>query len=305
MNKKDSSKKAIDLKNYKDLDGMTLGQMKFGLWLSFNRRKIIKLIVIFLIAISAVMFTYSAYNYVHYLLYGKAADQALINSLTVNQIDNQAYREANTPKDLEVRSVNGFSVQGKYDFIVFLRNSNPRHYSSFSYCLQDVSGKDIACGNSFILPNSDKSLVIIGKELEKAPGAFHFVTTSFYWQRLDAHNIPNWETYSAQRQNFNVEEVKYSTPDSDAKTQFHNLSFKITNKTPYHYNRLPLNIILRNGSQLTGVNIYNVEKFLSSETREIHLSWPAGNEKVTQVEVATDLNILDENVYLPYQGENQ
>ena len=51
--------------------------------------------------------------------------------------------------------------------------------------------------------------------------------------------------------------------------------------------------------------MYNLDNFLSGEQREISFSWPAAGERVSKVEVLPDVNILDSQVYLPYQGEIQ
>jgi len=305
MEKKNRVKTGVDLKKYEDSGGVTIGKMHFGLWLSSNRRRIFKGIIIFLIIASAGMLIYSSYSYVFYLLYGRDADKELSNSLAESQLDTQAYREANTPIDLEIGTVNVFSVQGRYDFFIPIKNPNPKHVSNFSYCLRDGAGVDLLCGNSFILPGADKYLVVAGKELERAPGTVKFVITNFAWQRLNAHDIPDWPTYAATRLNFSISNLKYSAPDNSAKNPFHNLSFTLKNNTPYHFSRLPFAIVLWNGSSPTGVNLSAADNFLSSETREIHLSWPSGGERAGRAEVKIDLNILDDSVYLPYRGDSQ
>jgi hypothetical protein len=45
--KKDKNYNEIDLKNYKDSSGVSLREMNFGLWISENRRRFIKLTIIF------------------------------------------------------------------------------------------------------------------------------------------------------------------------------------------------------------------------------------------------------------------
>lgn len=303
MKKKDSDKSGIDLKKYEDLDGLTLQKMNFGLWLSLHRRKIMRVVIIFLIIVATVSFVYSIYSYLFYFLYGRQADTKLAQSLTDTQIDSQAYREANSPEALIAGDVSVFTVKGKYDFLVPLENHNLRHFSTFQYCLENTVGEQIVCGNSFILPNSQKYLLIIGQELDRAPGALHFVVTSLFWQRLNAHDIPDWPSYAATRADFQVGDIKYTAPESSNKNPFHSLQFSIKNNTPYHFVSVPINIVLWNGNRIVGINSYHLDALLSAENRVVNLSWPSAGERVTKVEVLPDVNILNQNVYLPYRGE--
>jgi len=305
MQDKETQKKELDLNKYEDLEGMTLRKMNFGLWLSLNRKRIWRIVIILLIAVSALMFIYSTYNYIYYFLYGRQADKELINEITSNQIDTAAYREANAPQDLELGSVSVFSVQGKYDIFVPLNNVNAKHTGSFDYCLQDVNEADIICDHSFILPNSKKSIVIVGQELSDRPQGLKMVIKNIFWQRLNAHSIPDWNEYKNNHLNLEISDLKYTAPDTRSKAPFHSLSFTATNFTPYHFAKLPLDVILYNGNLVSGVNMYNLDNFLSGEQREISFSWPAAGERVSKVEVLPDVNILDSQVYLPYQGEIQ
>ncbi len=303
MKNKDRDKSDIDLKKYEDLDGLSLQKINFGLWLSLNRRKIMRLVVIFLIIVAAASLLYSSYNYIFYFLYGRQADNELVQSLAESQVDNQAYREANTPQALIASDVSVFAVRGKYDFLVSLENPNLRHFSAFQYCLENAAGEQIVCGNSFILPNSQKYLLLIGQEFDKAPGNLRFVATGLSWQRLNAHDVPDWASYASTRLNFQLEGVKYSAPESGHKNPFHSLQFSIKNNSPYNFSSVPVNIILWNGDRIVGANYYHLDNLLSAEKRNVVLSWPSAGEKVTRVEVVPDLNILDNNIYLPYRGE--
>ncbi|MBN2884761.1 hypothetical protein JXE04_02450 [Patescibacteria group bacterium] len=305
MQDKDKTKKELDLNKYEDLEGITLNKMNFGLWLSLNRKRIWRIVTILLIVVSALMFIYSTYNYIYYFLYGRQADKDLASEITSNQLDTAVYRENNTPQDLEVGAVLIFSVQGKYDILVPLNNINTKHSGSFDFCLQDSGGVDLICDHSFILPDSKKYLIIVGKEFAARPQSLKMVVKNIFWQRLNAHNIPDWNEYKNNYLNLTISDLKYTAPDTLSKNPFHSLSFKATNFSPYHFSKLPLDIILHNGALISGVNVYNLDNFLSGEQRELNFSWPAAGERVSRVEILPDVNILDARVYLPYQGEVQ
>lgn len=302
MKKKESSAKKIDLKAYKGDGDLSISQMKFGLWLSTNRKRIIRIIVIFLIISSATLFSYSSYHYVIYFLYGRQADKDLVKSLSENLFDAQAYRESTAPQILLAGPISSFNVAGKTDFILTLKNTNEKYYGLFDYCLKDAKDIDIACGSSFILPNSEKYLVLTAQDIERPGSTLSFQADNIFWQRLNNREIPDWGHYLAERINLQVTDIVYSKPDYNSRTPMHTVAFKIRNNSAYHFAKLPLDIILSNGSSITGVNVYNLNNLLSSETRDLKISWPAGPERATKVEVIPDVNILDPNVFLPYRG---
>lgn len=303
MNKKPRENKEADLENYEDLEGLTLKKMNIGLWLSLHRRQIMRIFIIILIITAALSFAYSAYSYLYYFLYGRQADTELLHNLTDNQINSQAYRDLNAPKNLVVGDISVFSVQGKYDFLVPLENPNARHYSNFRYCLENSDGVQLLCGDSFILPGAKKYLLLLGQELEEKPSNLRLVVVNMNWQRLNAHDIPDWNSYLKNRADVQVLDNKYSLTGSGDKNPFHSLQFTVKNNTPYHFATLPIDIILWNGARIVGVNAYNLENLLSAETRSVTLSWPSGGERVNKVEIIPDVNILDQSVYFPYRGE--
>ncbi len=302
MKKKESSKAGVDLKKYKTKNSLSLGQMKLGLWLSTNRRRLTRIIIIFLIICSASFFTYSSYHYIVYFLYGREADKKLAASLAENLIDMQSYREATAPQIISAGQVNSFSVNGKKDFVVSLKNSNLNYYGVFDYCLQDSQKNDIACASSFILPNSEKQLILTSQDIKENTSNLSFQAVNVYWQRLNYREIPDWNSYLQERLNITISNLVYSKPDYNARTPLHEVSFTIKNNSPYHFAKLPLDIILSNGSSISGVNVYNLNNFMSLETRDLRISWPAAGERASSVEIVPDVNILDENVFLPYRG---
>ncbi|MGE5426029.1 MAG: hypothetical protein ACM3PZ_03065 [Bacillota bacterium] len=300
MNPKNSSGLGIDLNKYEDREGLTVRKMHFGLWLSENRPKITRGLAAFLIIASAVMFVYSTYNYIFYFLEGKKADEKLAGELTTNLVDTQAYRNANTPQPLAIGEVSVFGTVGRHDFLVPLKNPNLKHFSNFEYCL--VSGDDkIACGESFILPASEKNLLIAGIETVNEPSNVRLEISNLFWQRLSAHEIQDWSEYRSERMDVALGPIKYESDNRGGRNAFHDLSFTIKNTSAYSYLQFPLDIILYNGSLPSAVNSFRLDNFLSGESREVSVSWASAGERVTRAVVEPDVNILDKENFLPYR----
>jgi hypothetical protein len=300
MSKKDSQKKGPDLNKYKNGESVSLAQMKFGLWLANNKLRIVKMVTVILMLISFSLIGYSGYHYANYFLYGRHADKALATELTKNLFDIQAYRAAIAPQVFSAGPVYSFNVLGKKDFLLTLENPNSNYYSVFDYCIKDAQGNQVVCDTNFILPSSKKNLLIVSQEFEGSLSNLSFEATNVFWQRLDSRQIPDWESYAQERLNIEIKDVVYKAPDYNSRTPLHSLSFNIENKTPYNFSRVPLDIILSNANNPVALNIYNLENFFSAEKRNIKISWSAGGERANRAEVFLNLNILDQNSYLPY-----
>lgn len=300
MNKSDSKKSAPDLKKYQSTQSLSLRQMSFGLWLSKNRAIILRIITIILIVLSFGLLGYSGYNYSIYFLYGRQADKELSASLINNLLDIESYREANAPQVLLAGPVYSFGTTDKRDFLLSLKNPNDNYYAIFDYCLQDVELNDLVCDSDFILPGSEKYLLALNKNIAGNFNNLNFEAVNVFWRRLNVRQVPNWDLYASERLNIEIKNVDYKSPDYSSRNPLHSLSFQIENKTAYNFSQVPLSIVLWNNNSPAGVNIYNLNDFMSADSRDIKLSWPASGERANKADIFVDLNIFDSDIYLPY-----
>jgi len=297
MSKKENSNQDIDLMKYQDQSGVSLKEMNIGLWLSDNRKKILKVITIFLIILCAFFLIYSSYNYIAYFLAGDPNQQ--ISTTDISQSPR------NLTKNLEVSSIQVFSSNSRYDIAAKLKNPNSKFIAIFKYCFTELD-KDSICGENFIFPNEEKYILALGQGLQGSISDVSFELENVFWQRINAHDIPDWTAYEAGRLNFIVSDLSFSSLNSQdyaGAGGYNFLKFSIKNQTPYSYYQAPLNILLFSGSELIGVNRYLLNNFLSGENREVKISWPGSLPGVSRTEIKPEVNINDEAVYLRYQGE--
>jgi len=293
MDKEKNHRGEIDLKDYKDTDGVSLKGMGFGLWLAQKRKLFFRLAVAFLVALCAFFFIYSGYHYVIYFLTGG-------NNLAEGEDMVTSPRQL--VDELLVGEVSVLPSQDKYDLAVRLENPNEKFSASFSYCF--VAGEaDLSCGQSFILPGENKYIL----SLAQSPGAGQTVSlrlTGVAWSRFSARQAPDWETFKTQRLDIMVIEPLFSSGSRSGlsdQVSFNNLRFRLKNQGAYGYFQADFNILLYSGSQLLGVNRYSLSNFKGGEERPVSLSWPGSLSGVNRVEIVPDINILDEAVYLKYQ----
>jgi len=291
---KDKNNQEIDLKKYSSHNNLSLRKLHFGLWLSEKRQVIGRLVIIFLTIISVFFFSYSAYNYINYFLQTK--NEKNYNLTTVSAPKNQV-------NDLIISNIQGLKINGYYDFIAYLKNPNDRFIAYFDYCF--ISNEiEITCSDNFILPGEEKYLTSLNQVVNNNTSLINLEIKNVSWRRIDNREIPNWNIFLKERVNFTIDNIKIITSNgtSPSKDGQNYLEFSITNQSAYAYYEAPLNIVFYKDSQVVGVNRYIVNKFLSGETRNIRLSWKSSLIGVTRTEITPEIDILNEDVYLKYQG---
>ncbi len=288
--------KDIDLKNYNDEADISLKRMNFGLWVAEHRRRIIKIVIISLILLSAFFFIYSSYNYIVYFISGDPNSQLINNNLS--------FASRQVTSDLETSALQVFDLDDHSDLVIQVSNPNDKFMANFSYCFKQAD-KDIACGKSFILPSGKKSILALARDFSGSRSEMSFVISDVFWRRIDAHQIPNWADFFNQRLDFAISDMKFASAAQSGLSDKVNLStfdFSVKNQTAYGYYEAPLDIFLYSGSEIVAVNRYILQNFLPGETRSVNISWPGSFSSVNRTEVVPDINIMDDSVYLKYQG---
>lgn len=295
MTKEKNINSDIDLNKYKESGSLSLGEMNFGLWLSENRSRIRRMIVIALIIISAGLFIYSTYNYFVYVFIGKNTD---------NIVGGQLLAPRNAVQDVVVGELKTFQDGDMNDLAIQLTNPNDKFFANFNYCFL-AGDQEINCGSAFILPKEGKYLLALGQKIDFSKGNINFKIKDIFWQRTNAHQISDWDSFALSRLDFAVSDINFATAARSGlseKINLNSLDFNISNRTPYSYYEVPLNILLFSGNDLVGVNQYLLKNFKTGQTESVKLSWPGNLNYVSRTDVQPNLNILDNSVYLLYQG---
>ncbi|MEI6528993.1 MAG: hypothetical protein WCN88_01130 [Candidatus Falkowbacteria bacterium] len=295
---KDKNNLEIDLNKYKDLEGLSLKKMNFGLWLSEHRAQIGKFFIIFLIAISAFFFIFTSYNYFVYFRNSslKADDIASTISNVVSQ--------RNIASDITYGIPQIFRSGENYDLVVLIKNPNDKFTAHFQYCFA-TSEKNIKCSSGFIMPLEEKYIFALGQKIQTASPVVSFKITSTSWQRIDTHQIADWSSYFNSHINFAFENINLALADESGlseKIGLDSLEFTAINRSNFGYYEVPFNISFYSGSELIGVNRYIIKNFLAGESRTVRMSWLGGLSSNIRTEIRPELDLLDDSIYLKYQG---
>lgn len=297
MSKDENNDKNIDLRGYNS-GGISLLAMKVGLWLAERRRGLIKLLIVFLISLSAFFFTYSTYHYILYFLAGDPNADF--------RADNLILGPRRVTEDLIVSPVQVFVAGDRSDLVAKVTNPNANFSSAFRYCFYWLD-QDLLCAEDFILPGEEKYLLALGLSISGSPETGGLYLTDVSWRRINAREIPDWTAFRAERHNFQINKVNFipgAQSSLSGRLNLNSLSFTVKNSSPYGYYQVPLNILFFRGSDLVGVNRHIINNFLGGEERAVSLAWPGNIGGVSRVDILPLVNILDDRVYIPYQGQS-
>jgi hypothetical protein len=290
--------KKINLKRYEtDVGGVSLNTLEAGLWWTRNRPKFKAALIFFLIAISAVSWVYTLYGWGSYLLVGMNQDTQLARELVQTTALNPKYLTDKAAKSLILSPAGIINNNDSFDMYITVKNPNVSFYGVFSYCFRNAEKS--YCGDDFILPGEQKYILALAKEFKFQPNNIIFSITNLKWQRINAHQIPDWKKYRDSRLDISVENTSFvsNSGEISGKTILNTLSFTASNDSPYSYWEAPFTIVLFNAGRVISINRYLVKDFLSHQSQDIKMVWPGIVGTADNISITPDINILDKNVY--------
>jgi hypothetical protein len=295
-----NKKNGVNLNRYEtDVEGVSLKTLEAGLWWTKNRKILRIILIIFLIAVSAVSWGYTLYGWGNYLFFGMSSDEKMVRELVQSTTTNQALLLQRAPKNL-ISSATGYVADdGKYDLYVQVTNPNAKWAATFSYCFKNSGTADI-CGNDFILPGEKKYVFSLAQPLSSGPSGLNYYPGKVSWIKINNHIIPDWNKYWKDHLDITVSNQQLIPAVSNSvseKIGLNTLSFRVTNNGAYSYWELPLMIVLTNGNAIVFLDRYQVNNFISHESRNIEITWSGEADNVTAISIMPDLNILDQGVY--------
>lgn len=289
---KNKNEQEIDLAKYRDPSGLTLTKINFGLWLSERRKTISRLVIIGLVIISVFFFSYSIYNYALYFLH---QDDVETTPTVVNAPRDQV-------TDLVASDPQALKINGYYDLVASIQNPNDRFQASFNYCF--LSGEtELVCNQGFILPGEKKYLLELNQTVQGEISALTLEIKNINWRRIDNREIPDWPVFYQSRLNLSYNNIKMTPSGASGGRNY--FEFTLVNNTAYSYEQVPLNIVFYKDYQIVGANRYVANNLMAGESRLVRLSWLTTLAGVNRSEISPDLNILDKNIYLKYQGASR
>ena len=285
---------------------LTDKSLNYGLWYIENFPFIKKILFILVIAVAVGSWGYTILNLIWYAAVGMKEDAKLQAELLRPIYIGHEYFEQNKPQNLNVYSVSVFEGHdGNYDFAVEIDNPNKKFQASFQYVIKG-GGAVVYRGRDFILPDESKYLVVLSQKTLNPDQEFDLEIESISWRRFDQKKIRDWSSYRAQHLDFEIDGAEF-IPNSSVlsqKVRLNTVKFTARNNSPFNYESVKFLIFIKSNDSIIGVQSYILDNFLSSRSYPVELRWQGSIDYAASVEVVPDINILDESIYLPLEGDS-
>lgn len=293
------------MENYVSTEGITTKQLEIGLWYIEHKRQLRLALIGFLILMSAVSWVYTIYGFAYYIARGMSEDDILTKQLAQVNGASHDYVVQIGATDLAIGSVEIIrSSDKKYDLFTKIKNDNQKWWAEFDYYFT-AAGRQTQKTKGYILPEEIKYLAALAEDFSYAPADGRLVIENLSWHRINQHQIADWEAYRTSRLNIASADIKFipanASPLSE-KLGLNQLSFNALNRTAYNYWSVGFVILLYSGDQITAINHYTLNDFMSEQTRLVEISWPGDLGRADRAEIIPEINIMKDDIYIKYDG---
>jgi len=255
--------------------------------------------------VGAISWVYTIYGFAYYIARGMSEDEILTKQLVqINSIGHDYVVQVGA-KDLIIGSVGVIrSSDKKYDFYTELKNDNPKWWAEFDYYFA-AADKQTKKTRSYIFPEEIKYLAALAEDFSYPPDDGRLVIENISWHRINQHEIADWGVYLNSHLNITSSDIKFIPANANPlseKLSLNQLSFNVVNHTAYNYWSVGFVILLYSGNQITAINHYILNDFMSEQKRLVEISWPGSLGRADRVEIIPEINIMEDDIYIKYDG---
>lgn len=275
------------------VDEISEKQLKFGYWFLTHKDKIKKAIIFVLMAWCAVTVSYGIFGFVNHFLQQKKLNFSLLQ-LASQQLDFVSYHQRHQPQVIAlIEPVVIYTGKNHYDVITVVKNPNER-WLARELVYQLESGEFFtATATTYLLPNQERHLIKLALESPKRLTELKFKVLDLKWERVKTN-------FSIPAVDFTTSEVKFHSSEEQGRSW---VSFLATNNTINNFWEVDWQVVLYSGQKIVGINQSTIEEFLSSQTREVTLSWYERLPRVSRVEVFPDVDLLNPGIIYQVPGK--
>lgn len=282
-------------------DGLTEQQLKWGYWFTTHKIGLRRVFYIVFTVLVASMWAFSLFTFLDWWVIGGQSERNQVISLLRDRVDFAGMVERSAPRGLDVLFTKVLpSVSGKSDLLGRVENPSGQWYAEFSY---SFGAGDVVTPpqRGFLLPGATGYLAAYA--ISDVPrGAEPALTiTDLNWYRVPAHQVSNYEAWSAARLNFLVRDAV--TYDLELGRDYRRTTFSITNNSPFSYRHVPLQIALGRDDAPVAFQEVFIDSFLAGETRTVEASWFQSVPDAMRINVYPVVNLFDSGNYILPEGQ--
>ena len=265
--------------------GLTDRQLKFSYWYVSHKLSLRKGLVIFLILISVLLWFFVGWQLTFYFINYKA-DRQLESYLLFTSDPSLAKIESQKPQDFSLSEVQVFETGTGYDYMATISNANKDWLAEFDY--QIVSGTSTsAVKTGYVLPDSASRIM----EFNQPDPQPNLRVTNVKWTR-----IGNYPSLKNRRDYFTIENDKLTVGQGKDPSE---LTFAITNGSPYSYWNVDIQVMLYSGGSPVGINHATIGQFKAGEKRTVDIFWNHNIPSDVTYEIFPVVNFLDSQNIMP------
>lgn len=267
-------------------------------WWVTHRERVTKIAFGLFIALDVLLVGYGAWGFIDWLAVSGAGEDRAIRQMTLPAYGK--FGGIGEVRELRFEEPAVFTVPGgRYDIIALVQNENPRHWAELTYRFS-VGGEETPERTAFVLPGQAKYLTELGykKEASEAgAGSVELKVLRRAWSRIDAHEIPDYESFAAKRLALEVVNPAFFPAIPGTSVPVSRTTFTLANRSAFSYYDIDVLVLLYRGEAVVAANKIRVNRLRAGESRPTELFWYQPLPQVTRVEVVPDINILDPDVY--------
>lgn len=268
-------------------------RLSFGYWWIENKETIKNAAILASLAIGGLLLLYGLYGYIDYYLISYSKNQKLFQPRQVS-LDWNYIQQISMPLEVQASSVRAIRSKDNYDLITTVTNPNDKWYISkldyhFTFGNATTDSK-----TSYILPGETTYLVELNEE--RSGG----LTANIVVEDIEWTKEPNYAELKEQLMRFEVSEIAYTPAQQtgiSGSQPINQVSFKIKNNSAQNFWNVDIIVQLFAGTQLRGVNTFNLNSLDALEEREVVLNWPGVLPAINKVEVVPQIDILNPDSY--------
>jgi len=258
-------------------------ELKFSYWYVTHKLLLRKIVIIVLVIISLIFWTYSLFGLITFLLdYKKIDDQ--IKQLLFSPAATLLTAEEVAPKSFNLSNNISFTgLKDTFDLAAQIENINKDWLVEFNYNFRSKSTSSVV-QKGFLLPQETKYLMDLGGADSNAS----LEISNIKWRR-----IVNYDKIKESHYRFVIENQEFipaSKPENPSR-----LKFDVLNDSPYGYWEAQVLVELYSNGNLVAVNRAPLLAIKSGEKRTIELNWLQDLPNIDDIAITVDVNFLDDN----------
>ena len=274
-------------------------QLRSSIWYANHRAQLRRIFYGASITIVAILAVYGLVGWGYYFAVNYNADRRLLGLSAAQFADYEAKHSVTGAVPFTVGPLAVYSqATGKYDFVVLIKNPNPRHAVSITYSFSYAGGQT-ASQTTTVLPLNSKPLTVFGQSMGEFPASAHFNVEQVNWQYLDSHEYPDLAEFISSRQQFLVEKLTFRRRDPAAGIFADSIMFSLINDSVYGYVAPRFLAVMLNGDSVVGVFPISFANLPAHAVENVDLRSFGDITGVSEVQLYPDIAVLDPAAFLP------